>query len=181
MIELDPDFFWNFSLDAYARPGVARLCLTLQDDHGLDVNVLLFCCWIAQSRSAPVAECDIERLVGEVAPTNVEVVWPLRRARRWLKAAAEAEDDIAPAAARTRALVKEAELAGERLVQQILATSARLSSAASIQNPVDAADLSLAAYARATSAIAAGPDLRHLARLILQSAGPAASAEPLQS
>jgi uncharacterized protein (TIGR02444 family) len=178
---LDPDIFWEFSLSAYARPGVANLCLALQDDHGLDVNLLLFCCWIARDRSASVSEADILRLQGKIAPSNSEVVWPLRRARRWLKAAAEAEDGLALAAARTRALVKEAELAGERLAQHILATSARVPTTGKKQSPLAAADMSLAAYARGAGAIGARFELRRLSRLILQPASPEASAAPSRS
>ncbi len=35
--------FWQYSLEVYAKPEVAELCLSLQDEFGLDVNVLLFC------------------------------------------------------------------------------------------------------------------------------------------
>ena len=34
--------FWQFSLDVYARPQVAELCLALQDEHNFDVNAVLF-------------------------------------------------------------------------------------------------------------------------------------------
>ena len=37
--------FWQFSGAVYAHPGVAEACLDLQDRHGLDVNLLLFCAW----------------------------------------------------------------------------------------------------------------------------------------
>ena len=43
----DDGRFWAFSLEVYGRPGVAPACLALQDRHGLDVNLLLFCCWAA--------------------------------------------------------------------------------------------------------------------------------------
>ena len=42
------DEFWQFSLEVYARPQVADLCLVLQDEHGFDVNILLLCLWLAQ-------------------------------------------------------------------------------------------------------------------------------------
>ena len=41
--------FWDFSLEAYARPGVAPACLDLQERHGADVNLLLFACWLSAS------------------------------------------------------------------------------------------------------------------------------------
>ena len=39
--------FWQFSLDFYARPGVADACLELQDRAGVDVNVLFFVLYLA--------------------------------------------------------------------------------------------------------------------------------------
>src|SRR5438067_1685583 len=41
--------FWRFSLSLYGLSGVAEACLDLQDRRGLDVNLLLFCCWRARS------------------------------------------------------------------------------------------------------------------------------------
>ena len=47
--------FWRFSLDYYARPGVAEACLQLQDAACVDVNVLLFLIWRAMAgESLPV-------------------------------------------------------------------------------------------------------------------------------
>ncbi|MEO1192376.1 MAG: TIGR02444 family protein [Pseudomonadota bacterium] len=40
--------FWDFSLALYRRPGVQKACLDLQDGAGLDVNLLLYCCWAGQ-------------------------------------------------------------------------------------------------------------------------------------
>src|SRR5262249_40267230 len=42
--------FWNFSLKVYGRPGVAAACIALQDGLGLDVNLLLYCCWHGRAR-----------------------------------------------------------------------------------------------------------------------------------
>ena len=46
--------FWKFSLAVYAAPGVPEECLAVQERYGVDVNVLLFCAWLAfgaQSRA----------------------------------------------------------------------------------------------------------------------------------
>ncbi len=73
--------FWDFSLALYARPGIAPACLTLQDSHGQDVNLLLFCCWVGEPlTAAALAEAD-----ALVAPWRTQVVQPLRAVRRWLK------------------------------------------------------------------------------------------------
>ena len=44
--------FWDFSLALYGRPGVAPALIGLQDRLGLDVNMLLYCCWAGIERSA---------------------------------------------------------------------------------------------------------------------------------
>ena len=36
---------WEFSLKLYSEPGVAASCLSLQNQHGFDVNLVLFCIW----------------------------------------------------------------------------------------------------------------------------------------
>ncbi len=37
--------FWDFSLAVWGREAVEPACLALQERHGIDVNVLLFCGW----------------------------------------------------------------------------------------------------------------------------------------
>lgn len=38
--------FWDFSLQIYAHEPVKVLCLQLQDEHALNVNMLLFCAYL---------------------------------------------------------------------------------------------------------------------------------------
>lgn len=40
--------FWNFSLDHYKQEGVQAACLHLQDSFGADVNLVLYCLWLAR-------------------------------------------------------------------------------------------------------------------------------------
>ena len=44
--------FWRTSLELYAREGVSRALIALQDRRGADVNLLLYCCWTARSGCA---------------------------------------------------------------------------------------------------------------------------------
>ena len=37
--------FWRFSTRIYRLDRVADSCLALQDRFGVDVNMMLFCCW----------------------------------------------------------------------------------------------------------------------------------------
>jgi uncharacterized protein (TIGR02444 family) len=79
-----PQNFWNFSLGLYGRPGVAPALLGLQDALGLDVNMLVFCCWAAScGRVLSAADLDAVEAVAE--PWQNEVVKPLRALRRRLK------------------------------------------------------------------------------------------------
>jgi len=119
MDEFPDNPFWDFSLAVYARPGVADACLALQERHGLDVNLLLFCCW-AGARGRALTGDELARLVAAARPWQEGVVKPLRAARRWLKAQATAPDELAGT---LRGRIKQQELAAERIEQQVLAGS----------------------------------------------------------
>ncbi len=109
MAELEPDnAFWRFSLAFYATPGVAPACLALQDREGLDVNLVLFCCWVGVALDRAVL-AEAEALVAE---WRTEVVQKLRAVRRWLKPL--------PEAAGLRAAVAAQELAAEQHQQAML-------------------------------------------------------------
>jgi uncharacterized protein (TIGR02444 family) len=110
--------FWEFSLRTYAGPKVADACLKLQDDYGVDVNLLLYCCWLGTRRRALEPEL-LERALEFSRPWADNVVAPLRHARRWLKS-----HDSAPLTTQTVTLLRDRfkvlELAGERLQQHAL-------------------------------------------------------------
>ncbi|MEQ9448645.1 MAG: TIGR02444 family protein [Rhodospirillaceae bacterium] len=38
---------WDFMTATYKEPGVEKACLALQKRHGADVNMILFCIWLA--------------------------------------------------------------------------------------------------------------------------------------
>lgn len=109
--------FWNFSLQIYGKPGVAPACIALQDGLGLDVNLLLYCCWHGRAHRA-LMEADIRRAIDTVTGWQREVVQPLRAVRRRLKAgvppipAAESEA--------LRRKINDLELEGERIAQSAL-------------------------------------------------------------
>lgn len=125
--------FWDFSLQVYAKPGVAEACLALQDARGQDVNLLLFCCWAASLGRHLTAEeaALLERLS---ADWREEAVRPLRRARRHLK---PLEGD--PAVAALRAKIKACELEAERLQQARLFAALPLEAGGAEQDPIPVA------------------------------------------
>lgn len=110
--------FWDFSLAVYARDGVAPACLSLQDRLGVDVNILLYCCWIG-SQHGTVLDADmVSRLVSKVSDWKTHVVEPLRGVRRALKPGFEGPPSEGQETLRSS--VKQAELQAERLEQDML-------------------------------------------------------------
>jgi len=133
--------FWRFSLRFYALPDVAPACLALQDEANVDVNLMLFLLFLAESGRA-ITRDDVARLDASIAPWRVQVVEPLRALRRRLKSGI---DDVPTAASEgLRNMVKKIELEAERLEQ------GRLENAApTLGKPVprnEAAHANLAAY-----------------------------------
>ena len=107
--------FWDFSVAAYGRDGTAPACLALQDLKGLDVNLLLFCCW-AGVYGRELQSSEIEGLISAVKPWRTEVVEPLRKLRRQLRSG----DAGRSASEALIAQAKSAELEAEAVVQRVL-------------------------------------------------------------
>lgn len=80
---------WRFSNDVYHREGVASKCLALQNTRAVDVNLLLFACWVGAARRTLLETEDVDRATLEVADWNANVVRELRSVRNWLKTAGE--------------------------------------------------------------------------------------------
>jgi uncharacterized protein (TIGR02444 family) len=108
--------FWRFSGTVYAHPGVAEACLSLQERHHLDVNLLLFCAW-AGSRGHRLDGGELGQLRSLARPWHDQVVAPLRATRRWLKVQTSVPDSLGEA---FREEVKSLELQAEMLEQLML-------------------------------------------------------------
>lgn len=139
-----PSPFWRFSLAFYSTPGVAPACIELQDQAGVDVNVLLFLLWQATERRTfdAAAVAEIEGLIG---PWRDTAVVPLRAVRRALRNPPPVmAKDVAES---LRDRVKAVELEAERLQQEAMTEIGRSrrygSDAASAE---EAARASIAAY-----------------------------------
>jgi uncharacterized protein (TIGR02444 family) len=110
--------FWRFSLAIYARPGVAPACLVLQDEHGRDVNLALYCCWLGASGRGRLDRDSLTAADRAVAAWRRDVVENFRAARRAIKAAALPDSDSVYAKA------KAVELEAERTLQRMLVAGA---------------------------------------------------------
>ena len=135
---------WRFSLGLYRRDGVEQACLGLQNACGADVNLLLFCCWLA-SRGRALDKRSLRRAIAAVRPWQETVVRPLRRARRALKRPGAARPEARRA--RLRQDVFRLELDAEHVEQLLLARfAAGLPRPARRREPQAAAAASLERY-----------------------------------
>lgn len=96
-----------YAEDLYRQPGIADLCLTLQDHHGLDVNLILFLAWYGRYRGT-IDDCMLANAISLSSEWATHVVIPLRSARRWLNKDGGPQESL-----RTR--IKDSELAAELL------------------------------------------------------------------
>lgn len=149
--------FWDFSLELYGRPGVAPACLGLQERLGIDVNLLLFCCWAAESGHGQLSAVELAGALEVAQSWSRAVVLPLRGVRQWLKPRLEAGLPAGAPAAAVGALrrdVKASELAAEHAEQLMLA--AILPAATGAAPDFAAARANIEAYLKALD-VASGP------------------------
>lgn len=112
--------FWSFSLAVHSDAGPREDCLDLQDQHGIDVNMLLFGAFVGAVHEMITPERDMRAALAAVAPWNESVVSVLRKVRRALKSFAAEQTPVGPTAAVLRTSVKAAELEAERIEQVVL-------------------------------------------------------------
>ena len=132
--------FWNWSLAAYDRTEVRDAALTLQDRHGLNVNICLWCCWLAQEGRD--ASSVLPDAIARLEPWSAEITQSIRNVRRRLKESRRGE--------RLYKAVLACELDAEHVEQDILFDLADRAPAAS-PTPATAAH-ALDAYARQSGA-----------------------------
>ena len=109
--------FWRFSLRFYRRREVADACIALQEEAGVDVNLLLFLLWHATQKRA-LSTAEISELEGRIAPWRNMTVVPLRSLRRALKSPPALVGSATAEVFRTK--IKAAELEAERLQQEAM-------------------------------------------------------------
>jgi len=108
---------WDWSVAAYAAPGVAEACLELQDKLGHNVPLLLWAAWTALE-GRPLDEDVIEAAIDTARAWSRSAIEPLRAVRRTLKTRIP---DVADGPRESvRAEVKALELACERHLLEAL-------------------------------------------------------------
>jgi len=135
--------FWRFSLKFYRQPSVSEACIALQDEFGVDVNLLLFLLWLA-SDDRQLSVDEVRMLDDNVRDWRNLTIVPIRDVRRKLKGAATLVDPGAQEAFRNK--VKTVELEAERLQQEAMCTMAAGMTSEAAPSVEAAARASIAAY-----------------------------------
>jgi uncharacterized protein (TIGR02444 family) len=124
---------WDWALAAYARPGVAPVCLALQAGHDQNIPLLLAAAWAAEQGRT----LDLDRAVAVARAWEADVVGPLRSARRGLKMSQNPIPDSGREA--LRETVKAVEVEAERLLLAALESLAWPGEAAPVEPALTAA------------------------------------------
>lgn len=136
--------FWRFSLGFYRQPAVADACIRLQDEAGVDVNLLFYLLWHAALERI-LSRTEVAGIEQRIGPWRDQVVVPLRAIRRAIKVPPPVLEAGTAEAYRTK--VKGLELEAERLQQEALYDLAQVSRFGEpAASPEEAARANIATY-----------------------------------
>lgn len=110
---------WQFMLAVYARPGVSKACLDIQEQCGTDIVLLLTWLYHELGGRQPLGATEIVVLATLVDEWRARTVLPLRHLRVDLRAAGPGMPEDARAALRGK--IKALELAAERTQVSMMA------------------------------------------------------------
>lgn len=82
-MEFPTSDFWSYSSQIWAMPDVETTCLELQNDFDADVNLLIFCIWLGDTRRC-MNEDDLQMLLDTVKPWQT-MIKPLRDSRKMMQ------------------------------------------------------------------------------------------------
>ena len=168
--------FWNFSLAVYGEAGVASACLRLQDQRGLNVNLLLFCGWLGVTGRGTLESRDWQELAQWTRVWDDKVVLPLRRVRQSLKKEEERLIET------LRARVGSCEIQAEHLAQLRMEMAAGIRAPHPLSTGQALRDVvtNLDRYLSAWGVSLAGDDF-HSLRVILRAVFPAVTPAQLDA
>jgi uncharacterized protein (TIGR02444 family) len=162
-----PASLWAFAVQAYALPGVAAACLRLQDEHGLDVSVVLACLWLA-SRGGALDDAGLDRMLAAAAPARARVL-ELRALRR----AAGSDREHDPHAQARYEQLQATELAAERVELSSIEVALAAVPGGAAAKPAELALAALRRYSACCGASSCEPLLQTLVDRVLPRCAPA--------
>lgn len=110
--------FWSISSRMYSAPTIERACLHLQDKFACNINILLYCCWIAWRFGVRLDTETLKHLNDAISPFHQNITAPLRTTR--LQLAQHAENLSTEVHAALKRHFVSLEIQAERVEQMIL-------------------------------------------------------------
>ena len=111
--------FWEFSMSVYSHPSVKEACLALQNRFDMNVNVLLFCCWLASTGKGRLTKQELQALLNIIDKWHRSITKSLRDVRYSLAAFSKIKLPLN----KLRQSILENELLAEQVEQLMLAGS----------------------------------------------------------
>lgn len=124
----------------YSAPTIERACLHLQDKFACNINILLFCCWIAWRFGVRLDTETLKHLNDAISPFHQNITAPLRTIR--LRLAQHAENLSTEVHAALKSYFVSLELQAER-VEQIILVSHYASPKVTTDHKINAESLAL--------------------------------------
>jgi uncharacterized protein (TIGR02444 family) len=117
--ERDPAPFKTYAVRLYGRDGVQAACLSLQDDHGVDVDLALFAAWTGAMLGRRLDGAAWALADAHVAEWRDDVIAPLRAIRRAMKLLDSPPAEAEELRARVKALELDAEFVELAMLEAI--------------------------------------------------------------
>lgn len=162
---------WDYSVRIYGAAGVSTACLALQNGCGLDVNMILYCCWTGHA-GTELGTSGLARALALSIPWAEHVVRPLRDARTSMKGdLALRKHSPVDAYDALREAIKALELDAEHMQQRALEsiTQSRSSDAPMIDRRLRCIVANLQGYIDATG-VRVDAQAEHALRTLLAAA-----------
>lgn len=156
---------WEFSSTIYRKPGIEKALLTLQRRFGVDVNMLLLCCWAARYRHQKMTASGMAELMAKARIWQSEVVRPLRLLRNRLKVGFASVPRLDTHALRGKVLALEIEaeqMEQDYLAGELLRHSAALDSSQLLQGAL----ANITTYVKLMDVELDEESMEHLATLV---------------
>ena len=109
----------TYAVRLYGRDGVQAACLSLQDDHGVDVDLALFAAWTGAALGRRLDGAAWALADAHVAEWRDDVIAPLRATRRAMKLLASPPPGAEELRARVKALELDAEFVELAMLEAI--------------------------------------------------------------
>ncbi len=106
--------FWDYSVQVW--PTAGETLLMLQETYQLDINMLLFCCWLAKEHRVFRSSEQLAHYWPEISRWQNEIILPLRIIRQKVKAISLPDASIQAIYSQC----KQVELDAERIQQKRL-------------------------------------------------------------